>query len=286
LLEGLLSGSAEGFIGNGESEVGHRNQCSTGFDVKTLLGLATMALSLYGLASGLLFAFQRSLIYLPPRGAPAVGEGLTRLGTPTGDELQVTARRVPGPKALLYFGGNGEDVSWNLPELARTFPDHALFLLHYRGYNGTPGSPSEAALHADAAALFDLVRADHPEIAVIGRSLGSGVAVRLAVERPVTRLVLVTPYDSLVKLGAEQFPFFPVSWLMRDRFESDRYAPRVTAPTLLIVAERDEVIPRASSDRLFARFAPGVARRVLLPGVGHNSISERGEYWEALRRGV
>ena len=254
--------------------------------VRPLLGVVVTLLGLYLGACLLLLFGQRSLIYLPPRGRPAVGEGLTRMRSPGGAELAVTVRRVPGSRAILYFGGNAEDVSFNLPAFATAFPEHSLFLLHFRGYAGAPGAPSEAALHADAAALFDLVRADHSEVSVVGRSLGSGVAVRLAVERPVTRLVLVTPYDSLAALGAEQFPWFPVRWLMRDKFESGRYAPRVTAPTLLIVAERDEVIPRASSDQLFDRFTVGVARRVVLPRAGHNSISESRDYLTALRSGL
>lgn len=254
--------------------------------LKATVVLLAVLLGLYLGACLLLFLGQRSLIYLPPPGRPAVGEGWTRLRSPGGAELAVTVRRVPGSKALLYFGGNAEDVSFNLPAFATAFPEHSLFLLHFRGYAGAPGAPSEAALHADAAALFDRVRVDHAEVSVVGRSLGSGVAVRLAAERPVTRLVLVTPYDSLVDLGAEQFPFLPVRWLMRDKFESWRHAPRVSAPTVFVVAEHDEIIPKASSEQLFARFLPGVARWILVPGVGHNSISESRDYLTALRSGL
>lgn len=253
---------------------------------KLVLGLAATALGLYLGACLLLFLAQRSLLYFPPRGGPAVVEGLVGWPSPGGGELVVSERRVAGPKAVLYFGGNAEDVSLQLPELASALPEHSLFLLHYPGYAGAPGRPSEAALRAAARALFDRVHEEYPEVSVLGRSLGSGVAVRLATERPVARLVLVTPYDSLAKLGAAQFPWFPVRWLMRDKFESDRYASRVTAPALLIVAEHDEVIPRASSDRLLARFAPGVAQRVVLGAVGHNSIARSPEYGPALRSGL
>jgi uncharacterized protein len=78
---------------------------------------------------------------------------------------------------------------------------------------------------------------------VIGRSLGSGVAIHVASERRVERLLLVTPYDSLLKIAAGQFRYFPLTWLMLDKFESWRYAPKVTAPTQLIAAQYDEVIP-------------------------------------------
>jgi pimeloyl-ACP methyl ester carboxylesterase len=187
---------------------------------------------------------------------------------------------------LVYFGGNGEDVSANLDAFSRAFPQHAIYLLHYRGYGGSSGKPSEGDLQADAQALFDKVAAEHSEVAVIGRSLGSGIAVRLATQRPVARLVLVTPYDSIQELAAQQFPYFPVRWLLTDKFESWRHAPQVRAPTLLLAAEFDEVIPRASTQRLSESFAPGIATLVVLPGAGHNTIGNSPQYLDAVRRAL
>jgi pimeloyl-ACP methyl ester carboxylesterase len=179
---------------------------------------------------------------------------------------------------VLYFGGNAEDVSYSFETLSAAFPDHAIYLMHYRGYGGSAGSPSEAALFADALALFDRAHAEHQQIVAVGRSLGSGVAVHLASVRPVARLVLVTPYDSLLDLAAQQFPYLSVRWLLRDKYESWRYAGRVTAPTLLVAAEHDEVIPRASTQALYGRFSAGTASLKVVPGAGHNNLSERAEY--------
>jgi uncharacterized protein len=177
----------------------------------------------------------------------------------------------------VYFGGNSEDVSMNMPGFAAEFPDSAIYLLHYRGFGGSAGSPSEAALFEDALTLFDQVRSKHSEVAVVGRSLGSSVALHVASRRPVSRLVLITPFDSVQELGARLFPVFPVRWLLRDKFESWRYAPLVTAPTLLIVAQDDEVVPRASSMQLLSRFKDGIATLKALDG-NHNTISTSAEY--------
>jgi pimeloyl-ACP methyl ester carboxylesterase len=98
----------------------------------------------------------------------------------------------------------------------------------------------------------------------------------------VERLVLVTPYDSLLTIAAGQFGFFPLRWLMLDKFESWRYAPMITSPTQLIAAQNDEVIPYASTKSLYDRFRPFVASMTLIPGVGHNSISESPEYISAI----
>ena len=246
-----------------------------------ILGAAGL---IYVGACAALFLFQRSMIYFPQPNASS--------GAPTielsveGAQLQVLVRPYVGDKAVIYFGGNAEDVSGSLPELSIAFPDRALYLMNYRGFGGSTGSPSEAALHQDAMALFDKVHASHAQVVVIGRSLGSGVAVRLATERPVERLVLVTPYDSVQDLAAAQFRFFPVRWLLTDKFESGRYAPLVTAPTIIIAAEKDEVIPRSSTDLLHAHFSQGVARFVVLPGTGHNTISASPLYLDMLRSGT
>ena len=186
-------------------------------------------------------------------------------------------------KALIYFGGNAEDVSASLSSFSSAFPDHAIYLLHYRGYGGSSGKASEEVLHTDAQALFDKVHEEHPDIAVVGRSLGSGVAIRLASQRPASRLVLVTPYDSIQEIAAHQFPYFPVRWLLTDKFESWRYAPTIRIPTLLLGAEFDEVIPRASTERLNAAFAKGVASLVIIPSAGHNTISNSIQYLDAMR---
>ncbi len=250
--------------------------------VRVITILAALVVLGYLALCAALFAFQRSLIYFPqPR---STGSNTTTLHLPVaGAELVISARQTAGRKAIIYFGGNAEDVSSSLPSLSEAFPTHAIYMLHYRGYGGSTGSPTEEAIQGDALALFELVRRQHPDIAVVGRSLGSGVAVRLASQRPVSRLVLVTPYDSLQDLAAKQFPYFPVRWLLIDKFESWRYAPEVTAPTLLIAAEHDEVIPKWSSDRLYTRFKDGAAKLEVLPGTSHNTVSLSPRYLKLLQ---
>ena len=252
--------------------------------LKPLLALAALVVVGYLALCGVLYAFQRSLLYFPqPRNAPPSDE-ITLPGI--GVAVRASVRPHESPQALVYFGGNGEDVSQTLPELARTFPDHAIYAMHYRGYGRSDGSPSEAALQSDALALFDLVARSHAHVLAIGRSLGSGIAIRVARERPVSRLVLVTPYDSIAALAAAQFRWFPVRWLLQDTYESVRHAPAVTVPTTLVAAAHDEVIPRASTERLLAAFAPGIATLIVIPDAGHNDLSRLPAYGRALRTGL
>jgi pimeloyl-ACP methyl ester carboxylesterase len=247
---------------------------------RKLMSLVALIVIVYLLLCAALFVFQRSLIYFPQPGA--INSAVTPLKMPDA-EIRVSTREHAGPKALIYFGGNAEDVSRNLPAFAEAFPDYALYLMNYRGFGGSAGSPSEEAIAGDALALFDQVSASHPQIAVVGRSLGSGVAVRLASQRQVTQLILVTPYNSLVEIAARQYPLVPVQWLLKDRFESGRYAAHIRVPTLLLVASDDEVIGRDSSQRLLGNFPEGVATLRVVPDSGHNSISGRREYLQWMR---
>jgi len=232
-----------------------------------------------------LFVFQDSLIYFPqPRKINT--QQSTMVLHVEGAEIIVTTRPHVGPKAIIYFGGNGDDVSLSLPSFAKAFPNHALYLLHYRGYGGSSGTPSEEDIQRDALALFDKAREEHSDIAVVGRSLGSGVAVRLSSQRPASRLVLITPYDSIANIAADHYPYFPVRWLLRDKYDSWKYASKITIPTSIIAAENDQVIPRASTERLFTRFGKGVASMRVIPATGHNTITTSSEYLTALRAGI
>jgi pimeloyl-ACP methyl ester carboxylesterase len=248
--------------------------------VRNLLIILLLPLLAYLALCALMYFGQRSQIYFPVRESDPPGAAAIRLAMADGANLKIWVVPRPGPHALVYFGGNAEDVAGNLPAFASAFPAHSLYLVNYRGYGGSGGVPSESALLADAAALFDYLRPRHPQISVMGRSLGSGVAVHLASVRDVHRLVLVTPYDSLVNVASEHFRYLPVGWLMRDRYESAKRVPAVRAPTLVVVAGADEIIPRQRSEALVAAFPAAQVRSELLPGATHNGLDQMPQYLE------
>src|SRR6185369_13210829 len=121
--------------------------------------LLAIAAALYLLACGAVIVLQRSMIYYPQ---PAIGAGADRIKLAVaGAQIVVSVRPRAGAAALIYFGGNAEDVSTSLPELAQAFPGRAIYAMHYRGYGGSTGAPTEAALQQDALVLFDTVQASH-----------------------------------------------------------------------------------------------------------------------------
>jgi pimeloyl-ACP methyl ester carboxylesterase len=214
---------------------------------------------------------QRSMIYFP---TPLVNHTAEFIELEQPDAtLRISTRFREGRQAVLYFGGNAEDVSYSLHELERNFPEAAIYALHYRGYSGSTGSPSEPALHADAQALFDRVRSLHSDIIVVGRSLGSGVAVPLAADNEVKHLILLTPFDSLLNVARHHYPLLPVGSLLLDRYESHLRASQIKTPTTIFIAEHDTIVPRKCSTSLAQAFPEGVCQTFVVPSTDHNSIT-------------
>ena len=249
--------------------------------MRSLLPFAGAVVMAYGVLCAWVFFTQRGQIYFPTPASGAPGAQVLWLES-QGERIKACVVARPGGRALLYFGGNAEDVAGNVELFAEAFPDRSVYLVNYRGYGGSSGRPSEAGLVVDALAVFDHVQSRHADIAVMGRSLGSGVAVQLAAARPVERLVLVTAYDSLVNVARGYFRWLPVGLLMRDRYESARRAPQVSARVLVVIAGEDEIIPRARSEALAAAFAPEQARVVVVPGVGHNTLDRSSRYLQSV----
>jgi hypothetical protein len=243
--------------------------------------LLTVAIFVYACFCIYLFLFQRSFIYFPTPAAEGVPADELSIAN-DGETIRVWSLHAAQTDAIIYFGGNAEDVSQNVVEFAGYFPQQAIYLPNYRGYGGSTGSPGEAAFHSDARAMFDHVKERHRYISVIGRSLGAAIAVNLAICRDVHRLALVTPFDSLGSLARDLYPIFPTSLLLKDRYDAIGAAGLVRAPALIVVAEHDEIIPRRSSDRLAHALAGPSAIRVI-EGTGHNTIGMSPEYGRALQ---
>lgn len=230
-----------------------------------------------------LYFNQRAFLYFPTPPTTAVDAELIALQS-NGETLRIWRVGPVSEKAMIYFGGNAEDVSQNIPWFARHFPDQAVYLVNYRGYGGSTGTPTEAGLFQDALSVFDLVQGKHAVVSVIGRSLGSGVAVYLATARKVKKLVLVTPYDSIENLARKQYPFFPIGLLLQDKFASNMRAKTITMPTQVILSEKDELIPRENSMALVSAFPVSSATVDTVPGTDHNSIGASETYWALLRQ--
>jgi len=192
----------------------------------------------------------------------------------------------PRPPLVIYFGGNAEEVTEYAPGAEATYGRRALLLVNYRGYGHSAGSPGEAALVSDGIELFDwaLRRSDidSSRIALHGRSLGSGVAVQVAAARAPKAVVLTSPFLSALAVARQQYPWLPVSLLMRHRFDSAARASSIHAPALFLMGSADTLIPMEQSQQLSALWG-GAAERAVFEGFGHNDISANPRYAAAIR---
>lgn len=245
--------------------------------------LFLLGLCIVYLAVGLLLRInQRKLLYFPTK---SIAHPYGRRVFKNDQQLiEVIVLNKGQSRGLLYFGGNGESVVYNVPDFGKIFPDYTVYLVNYRGYGGSTGAPSEQALYADAQHIYDTVKKSHSAIAVIGRSLGSGVATYLASTRALSKLALVTPYDSIQSVAQGRFPIYPMALLLQDKYDSLGRVPAIKVKTLIIIAENDTVIPLKHSKRLAAAFP---AEQILVEqvmNVGHNTLSEDKSYYALLSR--
>ena len=250
--------------------------------MRSVMSLLLVPAVVYLAFCAYVYATQRSMIYFPTAASSASGAQIIPLES-SGETLRIVAITRSGPRALIYFGGNAEDVAANVDTLSLALPEYSLYLVNYRGYGGSTGKPTEAGLFADALAIYDHVRMRHPQTSVLGRSLGSGVAVYLASQRPVDRLVLVTPFDSLLNVARTHFRILPSGLLLKDRYESASRAPAIAAPVLTVIAEHDEIIPRARSQALVEAFRPEQVRVTVIDGAQHNTLDAAPQYLASVR---
>ena len=243
---------------------------------KLALGLTALIVIAYVSFSVLLYVKQRQLLYFPTPPMEIAGAAPISLKSDVGD-LKGWVINPGNTKALIYFGGNGEQVERNVDFFIKCLPRHSVYLFPYRGYGGNPGSPSQDGLFADALLLEAFVKNRHSAVSLMGRSLGSGVAVYVASKRPIEKLLLVTPYDSIADVAAAKYPVFPVRWLVKDRFDSVEYAKAVKSKVKILIAENDTIIPSSHSLRLAESFPDPPAVK-FIQGAGHNSISGFPEY--------
>jgi len=176
--------------------------------------------------------------------------------------------------AIIYYGGRSEEVSW-LKGAARWFPAHVILALNYRGYGESDGDPTEKAFFMDGLDQFDWMTrqagVDPKAVTLIGRSLGTGVASYVAAHRPAEKVVLITPYDSILAVARRRFWFTPLSLILRHKFDSIAYAKRAAQPCLAVLAEHDDVVPATHTHKLLEAWR-GDTKVVSILGSDHYDI--------------
>jgi uncharacterized protein len=197
---------------------------------------------------GLLYVMQRAMLYHPPANHMPRPEAFlaeaSQVVLDTSDDERIIAWHIP-PRGdrpvVIYFPGNGELIASRTARYRALVADGVgVIAVSYRGYGGSTGIPTEPGLHRDAAAAyaFAVARYKPDRIVPWGHSLGTGVAVKLAAENPVGKLILEAPYSSTADVAIARYPFAPVRWLMKDQYHSDEWIGAATAPILVMPGVR------------------------------------------------
>ena len=257
--------------------------------MKSILSYIVIFIVIYFILVGLVYFFQEKLLFFPVKLTehnPFLKELMPFEIILENSEVKLHGWLLnPGKnKILIYFGGNAEEVSSSADDFGR-FSDYSILLINYRGYGKSEGSPSEKVLFGDALFVYDSVIKNaskrYEKIVIIGRSLGSSVAVYLAANRKTDGLILVTPFDSVLNVAKRIYSFLPVSLLLKHPFNSLNYVADIKLKTLILIAENDGIIPYKNSLNLAQKMADK-AQTVIISNSDHNDIQLYPQYWQAI----
>lgn len=261
--------------------------------------LVAVCAGTYLILSPLIFFFQdtfanRTNAFFQPRGISEVAaQALTAsdvlpidFTTPDGARLRgwlvrnTDAARAP---LVIYFDGSGSLTADMIPSMRR-LQGWSVALVAYRGFSPSTGTPSQARAFADAMLIYDTL-AQRPDmdpgrIVAMGYSLGTGIAVYLAEQRPVVGTILVAPYDSQTLIGLKQEPIYaPLMGIMKRYFDSIARAPEIRSPLLCLIGAADPVIPPERSLRLVGRWG-GETMVKTYPGEDHSLLLHENSSWD------
>ena len=258
----------------------------------TFIMILTRIFFYYFIICILLYFIQGKLIFFPQPLSAAQYESYKELEVSfqREDDISLHGWFLKGQgegakKLIIYFGGNAEEVSGSFAEF-RDNLDSSLLVINYRGFGKSKGSPSQEALFADGLFIYDEIKKKHgfseENIILFGRSLGSGVATFVASKRKVGKVILVTPFDSVLNIARKKYFIFPVKLLLNHPFPSVVFAANIAYPLLEIVATEDEVIPNAHSKSLFEAWK-GEKKYIEIEGANHQNVSNFRNYWTEIR---
>ncbi|MBU6141145.1 MAG: alpha/beta hydrolase [Proteobacteria bacterium] len=243
---------------------------------KVLITVATT----YLLLLAFLFFFQRQLQYLPMGKVAQIPEGFESKNLVDADGLSLLAwyhSAKKGEKTILYFHGNAGNIGDRAAKFS-AFADagFGVLAISYRGYFGSEGKPSEAGLIKNGeAALKFLLDQNYQtsDIILFGESLGSGVAVQLAARSEFSAIILESPFSSIANVGQKRYWFAPVKLLLKDHFDSEKFAPKIVSPTLIFHGTADEVVPFSEGKNLFEKIT-SPKKFIEVQGAGHLDFSQ------------
>lgn len=250
--------------------------------METIQKISITVLIVYILIGLFLYMTQKSLLYFPTPNMSTSYPSMTFKND--GETISVIVLNEGNENAILYFGGNAESMARSADYIARQFPYFTVYLMDYRGYGASTGEPSEETLYSDALKLYDSIEGKHKRISLGGRSLGSGIATYVAANREVSKLALITPFDSIVSVAQAMYPIYPARILLHaNAYDSASRAKDISADIFIVMAENDRVIARKNSENLIEAFQGKNLKVDTIENRGHNDISSDERYYKIMQ---
>jgi len=250
-------------------------------------------LSAYLLISTMLYLLQEKLIFLPSK----LPSDYTYSFTQPFEEINLTAadgavlngihfKQEQAEGVIVYYHGNAGDLTrWGNIALFFVEKNYDVIIMDYRTYGKSTGKLSEEALYSDGHLFYEyaLKHYDESGITLYGRSLGTGIATRVASQNNPFRLILETPYYSLLDLGKTRFPYLPVQWFLKYPLKTYEYISEVSCPIAFFHGTEDRVVPYNSGLRLFNSVSVNKNTFFTIKGGRHNNLKEFQVYRDGIQ---
>ncbi len=215
---------------------------------KILKNLIKLSILIYLVMIAILYFYQRDLLFFPQTKKNHTFKEIVL--KQENEKIDVLVLNQGKNDAILYFGGNAEDISQTAPYFKINFPNHTIYMLYYPQYGNSKGELSQKNIFDNAIFVYNKIKPNHQNISTIGRSLGTGVAIYTASKKDIRNLVLITPYDSITNVAQGRYPIFPISLLIKDPFNSLQYIANIKSNILVLRASSDKVVPHKYANNL------------------------------------
>ena len=228
----------------------------------SLVNILLLILSVYLIITFVLYFFQRNLLYYPSvnnYSGEKLNFSIEKVKIKTKDNIELLswyyARDSKNYKTILFLHGNAGTLENRIYKINHLKNMNVNFLIiAWRGFSGNKGKPTEKGLYEDAKSAIRWLKNKgiHEEnIIIYGESLGTGVATEIAQNKNFAGVILETPFTSMVSVGKSHYPFFPVSILLKDKYESDKKIKNIKSPILIMHGEADKVVPFWMGKKLY-----------------------------------
>jgi esterase/lipase len=237
---------------------------------KILINLFKIVFTIYALLLILLYIFQRDLLFIPQK--YITHKYSEQIFINNNQKINIITLNEGKKDAIIYFGGNEENVVLNAPYFKKSFPNHTIYMFEYPSYGKSTGKATQENIFENSKLIFDKIQSKHQNISTIGRSLGTGVAIYLASKKPIYKLALITPYDTITNIAKDRYPIFPISFLIKDPFNSLKYITNIKSDILILLASSDKVIKHKFSYNLINHISKNKSIIKTIPKTTHSTI--------------